>query len=565
MKLELKKVLGNILLIALFLILFTRVVSLTTDVEQPTPVSVIASGSMEPVMRRGDIIFWVPTSIENVDVDDIIVFRSSVHDAVVTHRVVEVREGAGGTELITKGDANEYADQMGPHYPEAPVRANNFLGKVVAVGAQPLLIPFVGHIWLAVGGIFNALLGGTFGGGGLLVFIPIATAGIMIIGMILIMPEDDEDDKVIRQIIGRENDKMHVLAVFAILIIAFMLVIMPATWYSYDSYSVSLGVGEQAQSATETFSYVRPGQVINGTHRLHNPGFFHTNIYTYAEGQGSGWMEIEEEYMGVDSHGTMNGRFSIKIPEDAERGTYNFNVNHYHSPFWALYPESYITNTLSDNPGGGILMLNALTALIFAGLTMAVMLILSFIIDEYRLWKEYYRARNIYGKTEGISNFDRLYLSISNIFAWLSSKMDWLRGLDVVDFDIERPLTAASVSILAIPLVWLGADLWILPLIVVLASATAYYLECRWRAEIYTAGLVAGVVTVFSLYMIPLMVMATSGLPFLTIAVMSAGLALIIFVILSPVILALSYFTGVGIHWYKLKNSPMAPLEITDL
>ncbi len=570
MKLELKKLLGNIILIAIFLILFVRVTSIITDTEQPTPVSVIISDSMVPTMHRGDIVFWVPTSIENVKVDDIIVFRSSVHDATVTHRVIEVREGTAGIELITKGDANEYADQMGPHFPERPVRSTNFHGKVVSVGNQPLRIPFAGHLWITLDGLLALLLGGAFGGGGILVFIPIITAGVMLIGMILILPEEDDDDdesrKVIRQIIGREN-KIHVLAVFLILVMAFMLVIMPATWYAYDDYNISIGVGQQSEPADEAFSYVRPGQVINGTHRLYNPGFVHVNIYTYAEGEGSTWMKVDDEYIDVDSRTTTEETFSITVPEHADRGTYSFTVYHYHSPFWALYPRSLITSTLNDNPRSGILYLNALTALIFASLTMAVMLIVSFVIDEYNLWKEYYRARKVYHSTETMGDTPgfKFYLLFTAFTAWLSSKFDWLRGLDVVEFDLERPLTAASVALVALPMVWLGVDMWILPVMVAIATGTAYYLECRWRAELFTAGMTAGLITMISLYIVPMMLSAPGGLESLTLAGMSTAVALIIFVLLSPIILFISYVTAITIHWIKLKNSPISPLEITDL
>ncbi len=572
MKLELKKLLGNILLIAIFLILIVRVSSIVTDVEQPTPVSVVVSDSMVPTMNRGDIVFWVPAAIESVKENDMIVFRSTVHDALVTHRVVEVREGTTGIELITKGDANEYTDQSGPHYPEPPVRSNNFQGKVVSIGSQPLLIPFAGHIWLTLDGLLALLLGGAFGGGGILIFVPIITAGIMLVGMILILPEEDDDDdeghKIIKQIIGRENDKVHALMVYFIILLAFMLVIMPASWYAQENYTVSIGVGQEADPATESFSYVRPGQLINGTHKLHNPGFVHVNIYTYTEGEGSNWMDVSDEYIEIESRESVDGEFFIKVPENAERGTYTFEVYHYHSPFWALYPRSFITGSLEDNPRNGILFLNALTAIIFASLTMAVMLVVSFVMDEYYLWKEYFAVRKVYRSTEKLDDLTpsmKFYLVLSGFYIWLASKFDWLKGLDIVNFDTEKPLTAASVALLAFPLVWLGADMWILPVIVAIATYLAYYLECRWRAELFTAALTAGSITVIAFYIVPLMVSAPIDIGFFMLTMMSTGIALIIFVLLSPLILFISYLTGIGVHWLKMKTSPVAPLEITDL
>ncbi len=572
MKLELKKYLGHVIMIAIFLIIIVRVTAIVTDTEQPTPVSVIISDSMVPTMRRGDIIFWVPTPIENVRVDDIIVFQSSVRDTMVTHRVIEVREGTRGIELITKGDDNEYADQMGPHVPERPVRSSNYYGKVISVGNQPLLIPFVGHLWIVLDGLLALFLGGTFGGGGILVFVPIITACVMLISVILMLPEEDDDDdddgrKVIRRMIVNENNKIHVLAVFFILVLAFMLVILPATWSSHSEFNISIGVGQPAGTASHTFSYVRPGQTIEGTYKLHNPGFAHVNIYTFSEGDGSGWMKLEESYVEADSRTTTVETFHITIPDNAERGTYTIDVYHYNSPFWGLYPRSFITGTLNDNPRNGILYLNALTALIFASITTAVLMIVSFIVDEYKLWREYYRARKIYRSTVALGNTlgFRIYLTISGFLAWIGNKFDWLRGLDELEFDPKKPLTAAAVALASLPLVWLGADLWVLPVMVLIATVIAYYQGCRWRAELFTAGITAGFITIISFYAVPIIVSTPPGLESLTLAGMSTAVALIIFVLLSPVILFISYLTGLTIHWVKIKKSPKTSLEITDL
>lgn len=570
MKLELKKVIGNVILLAVILIIAARAVSIATDTEQPTPVSVITSGSMEPTMYRGDIVFWVPTPIENIREGDIVVFRSSVHGASVAHRVMEVSEGGTGIELMTQGDANEYLDQLGPHYPERPVRESNLYGRVISINNQPLRIPFAGHLWLTTEGFFGEILGGTFGGaGGVLVLVPLLTAGIMLIGMVLMLPDEDKDEerKLIEQIIGIEHKKTSALLVFAVLILAFMLVVMPSTWYAYESYDVSIGIGERADSARESFNFVRPGQVINGTHRLNNPGFVHTNIYTFSEGDGSHWIEVCDDYVGVRADSRLEGNFTIVVPEQAAPGVYTFSVFHYHSPFWGLYPDEFVLNTIGDEPRMGIMTLNLITAILFASITMGVMLLFSFLIDEFKLWKEYFKVRKVMSDTERmeLTLSTRIYLAVSGAWVWLNRRLDWLRSLDVVDFDAEAPMTAASVGLVSIPLVWLGADLWILPLVVIIATAFAYYLDCRWRAEMFTAALVSGGIAVSSFYLIPLLVSASEGPELLGLLLISSGIALMIFLLLTPFILLLSYLSALVLHWYKLRVSSVARLEITDL
>ena len=76
-------------------------------------VSVVLTGSMEPVLSAGDMIAVVP--------------QETGRSAVV-HRIIAI----DGDQFITQGDANNAADD--------PISLSNIKGKVIIV------IPFVGHI-----------------------------------------------------------------------------------------------------------------------------------------------------------------------------------------------------------------------------------------------------------------------------------------------------------------------------------------------------------------------------------------------------------------------------------
>jgi len=82
----------------------------------------VVSGSMEPAIPVGSLLYIQRASPENIKQDDVIAFYAG-HDstAVITHRVVENREFMG--EFITKGDANKKEDME-------PVSYDNFIGKV---------------------------------------------------------------------------------------------------------------------------------------------------------------------------------------------------------------------------------------------------------------------------------------------------------------------------------------------------------------------------------------------------------------------------------------------------
>ena len=83
----------------------------------------VVSGSMEPAIPTGSLVYIRETAPEDVEAEDVIAFYSSADSAsIITHRVVENRVLMG--EFITKGDANQTEDMN-------PVPYSNLIGKVV--------------------------------------------------------------------------------------------------------------------------------------------------------------------------------------------------------------------------------------------------------------------------------------------------------------------------------------------------------------------------------------------------------------------------------------------------
>lgn len=92
----------------------------------------VVSGSMEPEIRVGSLIYVHESEPEVIEEDDIIAFFSTVEDgSIITHRVV--RNSVVSGTFTTKGDANSSEDPT-------PVSYDNFIGKVV------LTIPYLGEI-----------------------------------------------------------------------------------------------------------------------------------------------------------------------------------------------------------------------------------------------------------------------------------------------------------------------------------------------------------------------------------------------------------------------------------
>lgn len=90
----------------------------------------VISGSMEPEIKVGSLIYVREGEPEEIEEKDVIAFFSSVEEgSIITHRVVKNNVVSG--TFTTKGDANSSEDPT-------PVSYDNFIGKVV------FKIPYLG-------------------------------------------------------------------------------------------------------------------------------------------------------------------------------------------------------------------------------------------------------------------------------------------------------------------------------------------------------------------------------------------------------------------------------------
>lgn len=92
----------------------------------------ISGGSMEPILKAGDVVIVRHGQVEDIQIGDVILFNDG--SRAVLHRVMEIKPANDGVEFITQGDANNIAD--------APVRMDQVEGKAV------IKVPKIG--WLSL-------------------------------------------------------------------------------------------------------------------------------------------------------------------------------------------------------------------------------------------------------------------------------------------------------------------------------------------------------------------------------------------------------------------------------
>lgn len=91
----------------------------------------VISGSMEPSIKVGSLIYVKGTEAEAVKEEEVIAYYGVPEGGVITHRVVENNVVSG--TFTTKGDANGREDPM-------PVPYENYIGKVA------LTVPYMGKV-----------------------------------------------------------------------------------------------------------------------------------------------------------------------------------------------------------------------------------------------------------------------------------------------------------------------------------------------------------------------------------------------------------------------------------
>jgi signal peptidase len=107
------------------------------------PLAVVKGESMFPLLREGDLVIIVRVKPEDIDVGDIIVFRTP-NGRLVVHRVIDIVEVNGRKYYVTMGDNNRVRDV---YYPVG-VPYDRVIGKLMSFNGAVFKIPYLGHLSL---------------------------------------------------------------------------------------------------------------------------------------------------------------------------------------------------------------------------------------------------------------------------------------------------------------------------------------------------------------------------------------------------------------------------------
>ncbi len=131
----------------------TYIIIILIGIVLASHMNVVVSGSMEPVLYRGDIVIIDTNPDENnLQVGDIVVYKATWFPQPVIHRIIAKTETPSGTVYTIKGDNNPSPDP-------APVKPSQIISKVYnypwesTAGQAPVVIPKIGYITLWIRGL----------------------------------------------------------------------------------------------------------------------------------------------------------------------------------------------------------------------------------------------------------------------------------------------------------------------------------------------------------------------------------------------------------------------------
>eukprot|EP00792_Barthelona_sp_PAP020_P013631 TRINITY_DN907_c0_g1_i1.p1 TRINITY_DN907_c0_g1~~TRINITY_DN907_c0_g1_i1.p1 ORF type:complete len:183 (+),score=40.01 TRINITY_DN907_c0_g1_i1:40-588(+) len=128
----------HVILIGLSAWMSYNVFKVVSNVESPGVV--VLSGSMEPSFSRGDILFlW---DKETIKVGDIVVYELPGQKIPIVHRVISLIDYQNETRILTKGDANQYADEY--IYMNDPIYNKPYITESMIMGKVIFYIPWAG-------------------------------------------------------------------------------------------------------------------------------------------------------------------------------------------------------------------------------------------------------------------------------------------------------------------------------------------------------------------------------------------------------------------------------------
>ncbi len=495
---------------ALFLII-ARFLSVWSGT--PFPIALVTSDSMTPTLFEGDVVAWTPARIEDVEIGDVVVFKSYVQwpdEKIVVHRVSDIKESNKGNILLeTKGDKNEWTDQAGPHIPEPYIREDNLMGKTISINKFPLKIPFVGlfGIWINEG--FNLISQPTASKetiNYLGVFAPLTISAVVLIILVFILPEKAKTfkEKIRLNIFGKRP--LNIKKTIFTFLIAYILFFTVIHSYAFDTTTASVGINSECPDSQIEF-----GRIIKNRESFKkdfpaiNPGALPVKGIVFAKGEIGKY--ISKETFELERGEEQILKMNAIAKNDSKNGSYVGDIMMYSSPFWLMFPDDFIETLYNWNAEATVYILDILSGIILTFLTIILLLSITIIGDGlsiYLIDKSWQHPSRLILKRKTVKKFSD---TKNKIKASFKKNILWILNQEITNEETKKENIFNSIgkpalsALIIVPIIFIIHDhLSAIIISVILSGIIAYMISCKLRKKIVLTVLIT--TTLSAMYML---------------------------------------------------------------
>ena len=574
-KFKIRSFIGNIIFLAALLLILSRFMSIWTSTA--FPIDLVTSTSMNPTLMEGDIVAWTPTTINDIRVGDVIVFKSYINwpgEKLVVHRVTAIKTDpiTGKPMLETKGDANEWTDQAGPHIPEPHIREDHLVGKTLSIGQQPLKIPFIGYIAILINSGLEQLSQPVAAKGYLTyagVFAPLTISAVILVVLIFLIPEKAKTakEKLRHYIFGRKP--ISIKKTIILFLTAYTLFLLIIHCFAYDTTTASLGVRTDSPQSGVNF-----GRITQGTTSfkkqlpLINPSI--TPVKGIAFGKGEIKEHVIAEVFEIETGESKTIGIRATASNSTANGTYTGTIMIYSSPFWIIFPDDFMKSLCDWNPEATVYCLDLLVAAILTLITISIMLIITFTSEIYTIIKidrSWCHTSKIFLRKKTTQRITKIKAKIKHS---LSKNIGWIINADVTQINVDETLRKAFVkpvlaSLTIIPILFLITDqIIVMILAAIIAGLTAYFISCKLRNKILITTVLVTITSIIYMIIEANLLILTNHQQILEIIALGFGAIGVYLVLLVFLLVPLSLITWAVIRLLRNLKEQKDPLLILE-
>ncbi len=532
---------------------------------------------MNPTLIEGDIVAWTPTTIKDIKVGDVVVFKSYINwpgEKLVVHRVTAIKTDkiTGKPMLETKGDANKWTDQAGPHIPEPHIREDHLVGKTISIGQQPLKIPFIGYIAILINNGLEQLSQPVASQGYLTyagVFAPLTISAVILVVLIFLIPEKAKTakEKLHHYIFGHKP--ISIKKTVILFLTAYTLFLLIIHCFAYDTVTASLGVRKDSPQSAVNF-----GRLIQGTTSftkqlpIINPSMTPVKGMVFAKDAIKEHVIKEVFEMKSGESKTINMKASVS--NSTPNGTYIGTIMVYSSPFWIIFPDDFIKNVCNWNSEATVYLLDFLVALILTTITVSIMLIITYTSETYailqidRSWRH---TSRIFLRRKTTKRATEIKSKVKHS---ISKNIGWIINADLTQIKTEETLRKAFVkpvlaSLIIIPIFFLITDqIIVMILATLIAGLTAYFISCKIRNKILITTVLVTLTSITYMIIKANLLILTNHQQIIEIIALGFGAVGVYLVLLVFLLVPLSFITWIIIKLLRNLKEQKDPLLILE-